>query len=243
MKKFDSGGIDVFKTSVWQGRMAWGSDPPVPGFIERDLYFSARLEQLLKRAKVRRRLVRYLPFDEVKKTPQDEVWIEEKFKLLAEQGLVDAPKLAAGKSISASKKWFKQFLKRNAQKRRKPVDFASVEQKHKLTLPQDYKEFIATVGPKSFADVGDMEGFTTTVLPPQKLDFKNYRRGQVSDLECDDAQVDGVMFADGGDCFVFDVSVKGGEYPVYLIARHEENTLEPFAPNFAECIKRFAQRN
>jgi hypothetical protein len=89
-----------------------------------------------------------------------------------------------------------------------------------------------------------MEGSTTTVLPPQKLNFKNYRRGQVPHLEGEAAAVDGVMFAanDGGDCFVFDVSAKGDDYPVYWY-RHEENTMEPFAPNFAECIKRFAQKN
>ncbi len=212
--------------------------------VDRNLYFSVRLEQLLKRAKVKGQLVRYYNFKDMKTTPEDEAWIQEKLQLLAKHGLLDAPKPAAGKSASAAQKWFKQFLKRTATKGLKPVDFAAVEQERKLALPQDYKDFIATVGPKSFADVCDMEGSATTVLPPQKLDFKNYRRGQVPHLEGDDAAVDGVMFAanDGGDCFVFDVSVKGGDYPVFWY-RHEENTLEPFAPNFAECIKRFVQRN
>jgi hypothetical protein len=52
------------------------------------------------------------------------------------------------------------------------------------------------------------------------------------------------MFAstDFGDCLVFDVSAKGGDYPVFWYD-HEGNTMEPFAPNFAECIKRFAQKN
>ena len=119
-----------------------------------------------------------------------------------------------------------------------------MEKKNKLTLPQDYKDFISTVGLKSFADVCDMEGSTTSILPSQELDFKGYRRGKVPYLEGDDAEVDGVMFAanDSGDCFVFDVSAKGSDYPVYWY-RHEENTMEPFAPNFAECIKRFAQKN
>jgi hypothetical protein len=52
------------------------------------------------------------------------------------------------------------------------------------------------------------------------------------------------MFADTdhGDCFVFDVSVKGGDYPVFWYD-HESSSMEPFAENFAECIKRFAKRN
>ena len=124
------------------------------------------------------------------------------------------------------------------------VDFAPTEKKHKVKLPQDYKDFISIVGTKSFADVCDMEGSTTSVLLPQELDFNDYRRGKVADLEEDDAEVDGVMFAatDAGDCFVFDVSATGNDFPVFWY-RHEENTMEPFAPNFAECIKRFAQKN
>jgi hypothetical protein len=157
-----------------------------------------------------------------------------------------APAALAADSVSANSapKWFEQFPNRHARKVRKPVDFAAVEQKHKLTLPQDDQDFIATVGPKYFADVRDMEGSTTTVLPPQKLDLKTHRRGQVPHLEGDDAEVDGVLFAvnDGGDCFVFDLSARGGDRPVFW-HRHEENTLEPFAPKFAECIKRLAQRN
>ena len=275
MKRFNSGGIDVFKMLEWQsGRTVeddyeqtnqyreqasglpplpwshWGIKPPphpqrwTRTGTERELYFSVRLEQLLQRAEVKRQLMRSCDFKEVKTTPEDEAWIEEKLKLLAAHGFVDTPKPVAGKAANAAQKWFKQFLKRNAKKGLKPVAFAAVEEKRKHTLPQDYRDFITTVGPKSFADVCNMEGSTTTVLPPQKLDFKNYRRGQVSHLEGDDAEVDGVMFAatDGGDVFVFDLSAKSGDYPVHWY-RHEENTLEPFAPNFAGCIKRFAQKN
>jgi hypothetical protein len=212
--------------------------------LNRDLYFSVRLEQLFKRAKVKGQLVRLFYFKDVNTLPEDEAWIADKLKFLAEHGLVDAPKPAAGKPASAAQKWFKQFLKKNAAKKTKPADFAAVEKKHKLALPPDYKDFIAAVGEKSFADVNELEGSTTTILPPEQLDFKDYRRGKVPDLEGEDAEVDGVMFAatDFGDCFVFDVSAKGSDYPVYWY-RHEENTLEQFAPNFAECIKRFAQKN
>jgi hypothetical protein len=52
------------------------------------------------------------------------------------------------------------------------------------------------------------------------------------------------MFAitEHGDCYVFDVTAKGSDYPVYCYD-HERNALEPFAPNFAECIKRFVEKN
>ena len=63
-------------------------------------------------------------------------------------------------------------------------------------------------------------------------------------MEGDDAEVDGVVFAtmDSGDCFVFEISSSGGDYPIRFY-NHEENTLEQYASNFAECIKRFAQKN
>lgn len=242
MKKFDSDGVDVFKTLAWGTWLIWEGGRPARKDCRRDLYFSVRLEELLIRAKVKARMGRL--FKEVRPRQEDERWIQEKLILLAEHGLVEAPTFVVGKPSAAVQRWFRAFLKRNAAKRATAMHFTALEAKHKLTLPQDYKEFIAIVGPKSFADVCDMEGSTTTVLPPQELDFKDYRRGRVPNLEGEDAEVDGVMFAanDGGDCFVFDVSVKGGDYPVFWY-RHEENTMEPFAPNFAECIKRFAQRS
>jgi hypothetical protein len=209
--------------------------------LDRELYFSVRLEQLLKRAKVKGRLYQ-LGFDDVLPSPEDEVWIHEKLGLLEEHGLVGAPKPVA-KSGSA-RRWFTQFLNRNTAKRLKPVDFATVEKKHKLALPQDYKDFIAQVGPKSFENVNGLEVTETTICLPKELDFRNYRRGKDPRLVGEDADVDGVVFAfaDFGDCYLFDVSVPGGDYPVYWY-KHEESLLEPYAPNFAECIKRFAQRN
>ena len=212
--------------------------------LERDLYFSVRMEQLFKRAKVKGQLVRYLGFSEIKTSPADEAWIEEKLNLLARNGLIDAPKPAGGRSSGAAQKWFKQFLAGHARKKLPMEDFDAVGKKHKVALPEDYKEFISVIGSRSFADVADMEGSTTSVLPPKRLDFRNYRRGKVDHLDEEQSQIDGVMFAstDHGDCFVFDVSAKGDDYPVFWY-RHEENVMEPFAPNFAECIKRFAQKN
>jgi hypothetical protein len=105
---------------------------------------------------------------------------------------------------------------------------------------------MSTVGPTAFDDVDDNEGFTARILPPTKLDFKGYRRGKVPDLDKDSARVDGVRFADTdhGDCFVFDLSAQdtpaGSDLPVFWYD-HEQNVMEPYAPNFAACIKRFAR--
>ena len=274
MKDYDCGGVDIFKMLEWQGGTVedqfetinafrkqtgltplpwsnWGVEPPSHAerwtrrMLNRDLYFSIRLEQLFKRAKVKGQLVRLLYFKDVKPTPQDEAWIQEKLRLLAEQGLVEAYGLAESKATdNTTQKWFKQFLKRKTKKRVQKVDFATIERKQKLTLPKDYKDFVSTVGPMSFDDVMETGGFTASVVPPTKLDFKGYRRGRLRELDEEQSQIDGVMFAETehGDAFVFDVSGKGSDYPVFW-HDHEQNTLEPFAPNFAECIKRFSQKN
>ena len=88
-----------------------------------------------------------------------------------------------------------------------------------------------------------MSGFSAQVLAPTELDFKDYRRNKMPELIGEKSDIDGVMFAatDHGDAFIFDVSQKG-EFPIYW-HDHENNTLEPFAPNFASCIRRFAEKN
>ena len=218
--------------------------------MSRDLFFSVRLEQLFKRAKLKGQLIRYVGFDDVKPTDADLAWIDQKMQLLAEHGLVDggAATKPAKQADRAASKWFTQYLKKNAAKKKPAkIDFAEIEKKHKLALPQDYKDFIATVGPKSFEDVMEQEGFAANVLPPSKIDFRSMRRGKMKDLLFDEESlaIDGVMFAstDHGDAFVFDISQKdaAGNYPIFWYD-HEGNAMEPFAPTFSEAIKRFATR-
>ncbi len=43
-------------------------------------------------------------------------------------------------------------------------------------------------------------------------------------------------------CFLFEVSGKGNDYPVYWYD-HDQNTVEAVAGNFAQCVKRFVERN
>jgi hypothetical protein len=240
------------------------------GLVTRDVFFSMRLYQLLQKAKVRGQLVLSYSYKFVTPTKEDMAWADEKLGLLEEHGLTEGggdgaksakagkaaakPPAKAGRATAENKKkatdaaagrWLKQYLTKNAPKKKPPrADFAAVEKKHKLALPQSYKDFIAALGPRSFDDVMDVEGFKAKVLPPQKLDFRSYRRGKPKDLDEDFAKIDGVQFADTdhGDVFVFDVSTGDGDYPVYRYD-HEQNSYEPFAANFAACLKRFVQRN
>ena len=283
LKNGMTAGVDVFKSKQWYaGQTAedslngvnayrkkekmeplpWSeyglTPPPHPqrwtrDGVDRDLYFSVRLEQLLKKAKVKGQLVRLLDFQDVKPSEADLAWIDEKLALLAEHGLVDAPAKKAAKGtktggVDGTAKWLAQYLKKNAAKKKSAaVDFSAIEKKNKVTLPQDYKDFIATVGEKEFEDVMQQEGFTAFVLPLKEIDFRGYRKGKMKDLLGDEESlaVDGVMFADTehGDAFVFDLAQPdaAGNYPVYWYD-HEGNAMEPFAPTFAAAIKRFATR-
>lgn len=223
--------------------------------LERELLFSVRLAQLWKAAKIKGKLVYYYYFKDFVPTPDDLEWVAGKMELLAKHKLVDAApggkaagakaKGAADKKASAAaEKWFNDYLKAKAKKSAAKADFVPIEKKHKVKLPKSYKEFVAKVGSKSFKDVNDLEGSITKILPPQKLDFSDYRRGALKDTDEDSAAIDGVAFAevDSGDCFVFDVGTKGDDYPVYFY-NHELNAMEPWSATFAECVKRFAEKN
>lgn len=268
---FDSGGVDVFKSKLlyssgtvedqvracneWRRGL---NEPPLPWshwkstepphaerwtrlMMNRDLYFSIRLEQLLKRAKVKGQLIRFGDLNGQKTSTDDEQWIAEKLRMLEKDGLVGG---SSSNNAVDVRGWFHNYLREHARKKAKEIDFAEIEKEEGIALPADYKEFIKVVGSKRFTKVMDIPGTVVRVLGPEDLDFKGYRRGQVEFLEGEDAEVDGVMFGETehGDAFVFDVSAKGPDYPVYW-HQHEENTMELFASTFAECVKRFVERS
>jgi len=217
----------ISKFEVFKAYNSWGPN----SHDERNLYFSVRLESLLKKLGLRG-MVRSIDCKNVP-TPEDLAWVEEKFRLLKQ---ADSKSAGAGKSDTA-KDWFKDYLKKNAKKKPVVHDFTAVEKKHGVKLPESYKEFIATVGTKTFKDIDDEEGFCAHVLPPKKLEFEDC----CEQGEDEEATFKGVMFAttDHGDAFYFDVCRKAADYEVRK-HDHEIGSYEPYAKNFAECIKRFA---
>jgi SMI1 / KNR4 family (SUKH-1) len=266
--KVNCAGVDVFKSLNWSSSEStqeqslascnryrkadrlpplkwsdWGLEAPTHSGrwtrsdLDRELYFSVRLEELLKKAKIKG-FVRSMGYDE-RPSRADLAWGNDKLELLAKHGLAEVKPEKPGPELQ---KWFRSYLKLKALKKSKAYDFTAVEKKQKITLPQSYKDFFSMVGPKTFRDVDEQEGFTAHILPPEKLDFKDCRRGALPDLDEESAAVDGVVFADTehGDAFVFDISSKNRDFPVFLY-EHEMNSLEPYAHNFAECIKRFVE--
>jgi hypothetical protein len=69
------------------------------------------------------------------------------------------------------------------------------------------------------------------------LDFKSCRRTD----EDEGGPFNCVVFAttDHGDVFCFGLAGRGSNYEVHKYD-HELDSFEPYAKNFAECIKRFA---
>ena len=85
-----------------------------------------------------------------------------------------------------------------------------------------------------------MDGFTVNLLPPTKLNFTDYRRGEWKKLGVK-SKVDGVAFAETthGDVFVFDRSARSDGHCMVYWYGHEQNTVEPFAESFSACVQRF----
>jgi len=229
---------EVFKSRNWGCHKApfKGWDQPRPHIFGRMLYFSVRLETLFKKLKMRG-LVRSYGCKDLP-SPEDLAWVEEKLRDL-QQSAEPAPK--SGKAATGAKKWFADYLKENARKNAKTQDFAAVERKQKLKLPETYKRFLASVGTKTFKDVDGEEGFCVHILPPAKLDFDEFRKTPSEKKDGDEERIEGVVFAttDHGDAFCFDIGRKNKDYPVYKYD-HEIDDFEPYAGNFAESVRRFS---
>jgi len=222
---------DVLKSSTWgSSERGWNL------WISRDLFMSVRLLDLLKKIKAK-------GFCEAtcgKPTLPDNdesIWIREKLNALETNGI---PLHAAGTLSDEDTKWFRDYLKHHSRKMESAWDVKAIEKQLKFKLPKTYVDFITKVGPASFENVDEEEGFTASIVAPDELDCESYRAGILQADEETNA-VDGVMFATTGhgDCFCFDVRKGKKEFPIFLF-KHEYNVLEPYAENFAACIKRFA---
>lgn len=223
---------DVWKSSTW-GSSERGWDQ----WISRDLFMSVRLLHLLKKIKAKG----FYEATCAKPTPpnkEESVWVKEKLPVLETSGILLH---GEGTMSDEDAKWFRDYIRRHSRDIASTFDIKSVEKSLKLKLPKSYLEFIAKVGPASFADIDEQEGFTARVLAPNELDAEAYRAGAIDTEDEESNAVDGVLFAktEHGDVFCFDVRKGRKEYPIFLF-KHEYNYFEPYADNFAACIKRFA---
>lgn len=219
---------EILKSSTWgSSERGWGE------WISRGLYLSVRLLHLLKKIKAR-------GFHEatcqkpVGPDKQESAWIKENLRLLEASGV---PFHAAGTLSDADAKWFRQFVKARARRVESKWDIKGVEKRVKAKLPSTYVDFVTAIGPMAFPNVDEQEGFTAWILPPTDLRVEAY----ANKLEDEESKaVNGLTFATTrhGDSFCFDVRKGEKEYAVYLF-KHEYRMLEPYAENFAACIKRF----
>lgn len=220
---------DLLKSATW-GSSERGWDQ----WLSRDLYMSVRLLHLLKKIKAK-------GFHEATTqkttTPNKEesAWVKDQLRVLEEAGI---PFHADGTLSEEDAKWLRDYIKAHSRDVAAEWDIKAVERRVKARLPKSYLDFIAAVGPTSFDNVDELEGFTSSVLGPDELVVEDFG----DDLEDDESKaVNAVTFATTGhgDCFCFDVRKGTKEYAVFHF-KHEVNLLDPYADNFAACVKRFA---
>ncbi|MDG3002440.1 SMI1/KNR4 family protein [Paludisphaera mucosa] len=202
--------------------------------IYRYLFFSLRLELLLKKLKIKG--MTRLAGDSGAPTGEDRAWVDEQVDRLNRLGFGSPP----GRDGREDQGWFDAYLKKHRKRRGAPHDFGPIEAALGASLPPTYKVFVDQVGAEIFRNVEGEEGFEARILLPQDLDLTSYRQGAVPMDGEEDRQVDAVLFAatGHGDGFCFDLAAGGPEYPVYLYD-HEANVFDAYAPNFGGCIRRF----
>ncbi len=220
--------FEILKSSTWGS-----SDQSWSVWISRDLFLSVQLLHLLKKIKAR-------GFCEAtcgKPAAPDQIesaWIKQKLVMLEASGI---PFHAEGTLSDIDSKWLREYIKGRSGEEVLNFDLKAVERRLKTKLPKSYLDFITKVGPVSFENVDEQEGFTSSIMTPDKLTLE---RGS-ADSDGHEPCVNGVMFATTrhGDCFCFDVQKGKKEFPVVLY-KHECDCFEPYAENFAACIRRFA---
>ena len=220
---------DVLKSSTW-GSSERGWDQ----WIFRDLFMSVRLLHLLKKIKAKgfHESTHEKPLSPDK---DESAWINEKLQALE---LASIPFHADGTLSDEDAKWLRGFIKTHSREVKSEWDIKAVERHVKAKLPKSYVDFVGAVGPTSFENVDEQEGFTATILTPGELEIE---AGYAEFEDEESKAVNGLTFATTGhgDCFCFDIQKGKKEFAVVLY-KHEGNFFEPYADNFAACIKRFA---
>ena len=224
---------DIFKARQWgchiQPFKGWDRDRPQ--IFPRQLYFSLRLELLLKRLKLRG-LSRSGSCKELP-SAADEAWVKARLARLAQ---AKTPATGSTKT-EAAEEWFQQLLARHTKKAPAAFDFKALEKREGCRLPQSYQDFSAKIGRKKFADFQGEEGLDVTIWPGAKLDFDTFRNPDGDS----DGPTRAVVFAtlENGDSLCFDLSAKTGEPPVFHYD-HETDCFEPFAKTFADCVRQLS---
>lgn len=223
---------EVVKSSTW-GSTERGWDQ----WISQDLFMSLRLLHLLKKIKAKG-FVEATCEKPQKPNKDESTWIELQLQVLEAAGI---PFHAEGTLSDEIGKWFRGYLKANAQQVEANWEIKAIERRLKAKLPKSYVDFVTIVGPVSFTNVDDQEGFSVSILAPDKLGME----GHAEDLHDEESKaVNGLMFASTGhgDYFAFDVQKAKKEFAVFLF-KHEYNCFEPYADDFAACIQRLAGKD
>ncbi len=227
---------EVFKSKNWGSPKApfnsWTEDRPE--IFGRMLYFSTRLETLLKKLKIRGMVRSYdckdLP------TAEDNIWVKQQLERL--KGSSDIGN-DAGQPAPPST-WFTDYLTKHAKAKAKPFDFGSLEKREGVKLPASYQDFAVRIGQKKFKNLNGDEGHELVIVPPAKLDFDTFRNPP--EEGDDEAPKRAIVFGEtnSGDSLCFAISNKGAD-PEVFYHNHETDEFEPFAKNFAECIRQLAK--
>lgn len=221
----DDSAHDVLKSSTW-GSSERGWDQ----WIARNFFLSVRLLHLFKKIKAKG-----FHFATCQPDKVESAWIKEKLQLLEVAGI---PFHADGMLSDDDAKWLRGYIQIHSREVKSVWDIKAVERRVKAKLPKSYLDFIGAVGPTSFETVDEEEGFTATILTPDQLETE---AGYAEFEDEESKAVNGLTFATTGhgDCFCFDIQKGKKEFAVVLY-KHEGNFFEPYADNFAACIKRFA---
>jgi hypothetical protein len=219
---------DVLKSATWgSSELGWNR------WISRDFYISVRLLHLLKKLKAK-------GFHEatcqkpVSPDKEESAWIQEKLISLEANGI---PMHAEGTLSDDVARWFREYVSSNGRDPDIAWDIKGTERRIKSRLPKSYVEFVSSLGTVSFENIDEQEGFMVSILTPDQLELEEHP-DQIEDEES--KAVNGLMFATTGhgDYFCFDVQKDKREYAVFLY-KHDYGCFEPYAENFAACIKRF----
>jgi hypothetical protein len=225
--------FEILKSSSWLSSEKSWSD-----WIMRGLFFSIRLIELLKKIEAKGLVSGYHCYAALSPEKSEKAWARQQAAFLEEQGI---PMRAPGTVSAQDTKWFNGYLKTHGRTEPLSFDVKTLEKRIKHKLPKSYLDFVSRVGPVTFENVDQEQGFSATVLTPDDLEIAEYRKGVLATGDEQTDSVDGIMFArtEHGDCFCFDLK-KGTKENAVVIFKHEYNAFEPYAENFAACIKRFA---